>query len=96
MSSPFYRLATNGVPFVPQLAQHVVQLLVVVLKGGLVLQGAPGPSGGVVHRVFAAHGFLKLLRARRIVTIDGFKWIAADAHGNSGSSQEIFFLWHVQ
>lgn len=58
---PFYWLATHSVPFVPQFAQHVVQLLNIILQGGLVFQGPPSPSGGVVHWVFAAHSFLELL-----------------------------------
>lgn len=29
---PFYRLATNRVPFVSELTEHVVQFLVVILK----------------------------------------------------------------
>lgn len=63
--SPLHRLPADGVPLVPELTQHVVQLQVVVSQGGLLLQGTPGPTGGVVHRMLGSEGFLKLLRVQQ-------------------------------
>lgn len=48
-SLPFDGLATNSVPSVPQFTHHVVQLLIIILKGCLVFQGPPCSSGGVIH-----------------------------------------------
>lgn len=62
VSSPFHGFAAHCVPFVPELAQHVVQLGNVILQGRLILQGTACTDGGVVHRVLAAQGFLELLR----------------------------------
>lgn len=67
VSSPFYWLATNSVPFIPQFTQHVVQLLVIILKGGLVFQGPPCSRRGVIYWVFAAQSLLELLSMRNIV-----------------------------
>lgn len=66
-SLPFDGLATNSVPPVPQFTQHVVQLLIIILKGCLVFQGPPCSSGGVIHWVFAAQSFLELLSMRNNV-----------------------------
>lgn len=63
---PFYRLAADSVPFVSQFTQHVVQFLIIILKGGLVFQRPPCPSSGVVYWVFAPQSFLELLYCRNI------------------------------
>lgn len=64
-ASPLHRLPTDGVPLVPELTQHVVQLQVVISQGGLLLQGTPSPTGGVVDRMLGSEGFLKLLRVQQ-------------------------------
>lgn len=69
---PLDRLAAHSVPSVPQLAQHVVQLLLVVLEAGLVFQRPPRPTGGVVHRVLAAQSLLELLSITRRQHIEPF------------------------
>lgn len=69
---PLDRLAAHSVPSVPQLAQHVVQLLLVVLEAGLVFQRPPRPTGGVVHRVLAAQSLLELLSITRCQHIELF------------------------
>lgn len=58
---PFYRLATNRVPFVSEFTEHVIQFLVVILERGLVLQGSACAAGGVVHRMLGTQGLLELL-----------------------------------
>lgn len=60
---PLHRFATDCVPFVPELTEHVVQFLVVILQGGLVLQSSARATGGVIHRMLAAQSFLELLRS---------------------------------
>lgn len=69
---PLDRLAAHSVPSVPQLAQHVIQLLLVVLEAGLVFQRPPCSTGGVVHRVLAAQSLLELLSITRRQHIELF------------------------
>ncbi len=60
--SPLHAFSTNGVPFVTDLAQQVVQFLCIRGQCGLISHGLPRAHCGVIHWLLGAKRLLELLQ----------------------------------
>lgn len=64
-SLPLHALAADGVPFVTNFSQKVIQFLRVCRQLSFVPHGLPRPHRGVVDGLFWSQCFLKLLERRK-------------------------------